>query len=101
MANFSTHKKRGDRGLSRLQRSILSLVRKKGGAVLARDVLVEYYGFTPYRSLEGIPAGCLVFRKSAIVGYSSATVGVCKAFNRLVKRGLAARRLGGVQVKIN
>lgn len=99
MANFSTPKKRGQKCFSKLQQTIIALARKKGGEVLARDVLIEYYGFNTYRPPYGLRPGCTVFKKSSIASYNSATVAVCKAFNRLVKRGVARRTHGGVRLR--
>ena len=90
---------RGNRkGLGRLQKFILDLARERGGKVLARDVLMAYYGFIPKRSPIGIRGGCMVFAKSRTAGYNGATVAVCKAFNRLARRGLVRRIIGGVRL---
>ncbi len=101
MANFFTPKKRTRRGLSALQRFILSLGKKQGGEVLARDVLIHYYGFTPFRNPELVKPEGMVFRKSDVgfVRYNSKTVTVCKSFNRIVKRGLAYRIHSGIRLK--
>lgn len=98
MANLLTPKKRDN--LSQLERCILSLGKQKGSTVLARDVLIEYYDFTPIRDPSGLKAGAIVFRKSDIgVGrYNSASVAVCKAFNRLVRRGMATRIFSGIRL---
>ena len=99
MANFTCPKKKSQ-GLSCLQRYILTVANAKGGEVLARDILVRYYGFKPYRSLDGLRPGALAFRKSAIglARYNAATVAVCKSFNRICARGLAKRILSGISV---
>ena len=92
-------KRANRKGLGRLQKFILDLAREQGGEVLARDVLMKYYGFIPGRSPIDIRGGCPVFNKSRIAGYSTATVAVCKAFNRLVSRGLALRSHGRIHLK--
>ncbi len=101
MANFWTPKKRNQKGLSSLQKNILSLAREQGGEVHARDVLISYYGFRPYRNPEGVRQGCFVFSKSEIGfnRYNAKTVAVCKAFNRLINRGLAWKIHGGIRLK--
>ena len=98
MAKFCTLIKR--EGLSRLQKFILSLARKQGGTVLARDVLIQFYGFTPYRHPSTVRTGGLVFDKAKIGfrRYNAASVATCKAFNRLVERGMAKRILSGIRV---
>jgi hypothetical protein len=98
MANFCTPKKRDN--LSPLQCCILTLGKKNDGIVLARDVLIEYYGFVPNRDPSCLNAGALVFNKSDIgLGrYNSASVAVCKAFNRLVERGVARKIYSGIQL---
>jgi hypothetical protein len=98
MANFFTPKKRDN--LSPLQCCILTLGKKNGGIVLARDVLIEYYGFVPNRDPSCLNAGAIVFNKSDIGfgRYNSASVAVCKAFNRLVKRGVARKIYSGIQL---
>ena len=98
MANFFTPKKRDN--LSPLQCCILTLGKKNGGIVLARDVLIEYYGFKPVRDPSCLNAGAIVFRKADIgIGrYNAATVAVCKAFNRLVQRRMATKIYSGVQL---
>ena len=99
MANFHTPIK-SDR-LSELQRCILNLGKKNGGIVVARDVLIEYYGFFPIRDPSCLKNGAPVFNKSDIGfgRYNAATVAVCKAFNRLVARGVAIRIFSGIRLK--
>ncbi len=89
------------RNLSQLQHCILSLGRKNGGTVLARDVLIEYYGFKPIRDPSCLKAGGIVFSKKDIGPdqYNAASVAVCKAFNRLIKRGKASKILSGIRLK--
>jgi len=101
MANFLTPKKRNQKGLSSLQKNILSLAREQGGEVHARDVLISYYRFRPYRNPEGVRQGCIVFRKPEIGfnRYNAKTVAVCKSFNRLINRGLARKIHGGIRLK--
>jgi len=101
MANFLAPKKRNQKGLSSLQKNILSLAREQGGEVHARDVLISYYGFSPYRNPEGVRQGCFVFRKPEIgfSRYNAKTVAVCKSFNRLINRGLAWKIHGGIRLK--
>gem|GEM_PF-1762694 len=103
MANSFTLKKRGKKGLSSLQKSILSLAREQGGEVLTRDVLISYYKFRPYRNPEGSRQGCFVFRKVEIGfnRYNAKTVAVCKSFNRLINRGLACKIYGGIRLKLS
>lgn len=93
--------KKGDHGLSQLQKHIIALGKKNDGVVSVRDVLVVYYGFKPHRSLEGLRASAIVFRKKNIgtSRYNSANVAVCKAFNRLCDRGMAIRIHGGIKLK--
>jgi len=101
MANFYTPKKRNQKGLSSLQKNILSLAREQGGEVHARDVLISHYEFQPYRNPEGVNQGCFVFRKPEIgfSRYNAKTVAVCKSFNRLINRGLAVKIYGGIRLK--
>ena len=99
MANFFSPKKADWKRLGTLQKFILDLAREQGGEVLARDVLMKYYGFIPRRSPVGIRGGCMVFNKSSITGYNAATVAVCKAFNRLISRGFAWKIHGGIKIK--
>ncbi len=89
------------KGLSQLQKSILIIARRNRGRRLGystcdvtnRDVLIEVYGFRPLYSPEKKRNGCMIFDRQAIGinRYRSASVSVAKAFNRLVKRGLARR----------
>ncbi len=88
------------RGLSELQKTILNMAYRKRargynlGNVTNREVLIEVYNF-PFHSpsadtTSGTPQ--IFFRKEiGINRYCSASVAVVKAFNRLVKRGLAQR----------
>jgi hypothetical protein len=88
------------KGLSELQRSILKMgyrSRNRGcecGYVENRDVLIEVYKFPKHapgpNHVSGTPQ---IFnrREIGINRYRSASVSVVKAFNRLVKRGLAIR----------
>jgi hypothetical protein len=98
MANLSVVKYKG---LSNLQRSILSLAEKQDGEVFARDVLIHVYRFEARRSTFLVWQGALVFSKSSIgrARYNSASVSVCKSFNRLVRRRLAERIPGGIRLK--
>ena len=89
------------RGLSELQKTILNMAYRKRargydlGNVTNREVLIEVYNF-PFHSpsadtTSGTPQ--IFFRKEiGINRYYSASVAVVKAFNRLVKRGLAQRK---------
>jgi hypothetical protein len=99
MANLYTPKKKSQ-GLSQLQRRILDMANAQGGEVLARDILIDYYGFKPYRNPQELNPGALVFRKSDIghARYNAATVTVCKALNRLCERGLAKRIRSGISI---
>ena len=87
------------KGLSELQKSILKMAyRDRGegsGYVKNGGVLIEVYGF-PFHSpsvytTSGTPQ---IFKRQeiGISRYRSASVSVVKAFNRLVKRGLAIRK---------
>ena len=87
------------KGLSDIQRSILKMAyRDRGegsGFVKNGGVLIEVYGF-PFHSpsvntTSGSPQ---IFRRQeiGISRYRSGSVSVVKAFNRLVKRGLAIRK---------
>jgi len=97
MTKLSRTKKEG---LSNLQKFILSLANKQGGIVLARDVLIHHYGFTPSCNPSAVRAGGIVFDKATIGHrrYRSASTAVCKPFNRLVDRELAVRILSGIRV---
>lgn len=89
------------RGLSELQKSILKIAYRKRvwgdslGNVTNREILIEVYNF-PFHSpsadtTSGTPQ--IFFRKEiGMSRYYSASVAVVKAFNRLVKRGLAQRK---------
>ena len=87
------------KGLSELQKSILKMAyRDRGegsGYVKNGSVLIEVYKF-PFHSpsvytTSGTPQ---IFKRQeiGICRYRSASVSVVKAFNRLVKRGLAVRK---------
>jgi hypothetical protein len=56
--------------------------------------------FVPNRDPSCLNAGAIVFNKSHIGfgRYNSASVAVCKAFNRLVKRGVAMKIYSGIQL---
>jgi len=94
-------KKANRKGLSQLQKCILSLASEKGGQVLARDVLIRVYSFRPLRNPGALRQGKLIFNKAEIgyERYNSATVSVCKAFNRLISRGFAWKIHGGIKIK--
>ena len=98
MANFPTPIKRGN--LSQLQHCIIGLGKQNGGTVLARDVLMEYYGFQPVNNPSLQRTGAIVFDKTDIGfdRYNAASVAVCKAFNRLVKKGMATRIFSGIRL---
>ena len=90
-----------DKGLSKLQKSILKMAyqnQDRGyeyGHVKNRDVLIEIYRFPAHspsaHSTSGSPK-LFNRREIGISRYRSASVSVAKAFNRLVKRGLAIRK---------
>lgn len=63
------------------------------GHISARDVLAEVYGFPVTVNLRNVREGALIFDCEAIGinRYQSASVAVCKAFNRLAHRSLADR----------
>jgi hypothetical protein len=77
------------RGLSALQKNILQLAYTKQGNILAKNVLVEVYGFPTVTDIRSK----MVFSRKAIgeKRYQSASVSVAKAFNRLAARGLVRR----------
>ena len=77
------------RGLSELQKNILQLAYKNQGSILAKNVLVEVYGFPTVTDVRSK----LVFSRKVIgeKRYQSASVSVAKAFNRLAARGLVRR----------
>ncbi len=91
-----------NKGLGKLQRSILALAEKQDGEVFARDVLIHVFGFRPFRRIfmQWPRPGALVFRKADIgsARYNSASVSICKSFNRLVRRRLAERISGGIRL---
>lgn len=97
---MSISKKRNLKGLSHLQRSIIAIAEKNGGTVLVRDVLIQYFGFKPLRNPDGVRPGATLFSKRDIgyKMYNARTVSVCKAFSRLVGRGLAMRILSGINL---
>lgn len=89
------------RGLSELQKTILKMAYRKLargyglGDVTNREVLIEVYNF-PFHSpsadtTSGTPQ-IFIRKEIGINRYKSASVAVVKAFNRLVKRGLAQRK---------
>jgi len=84
------------KNLSGLQKEILKLAYENrindSGHIVdvsTREVLISYYGFEPIADLDKP----LVFSREmvGIRKYQSASISVCKAFNRLVARGLAKR----------
>ena len=101
MANLCTANIANWNRLSPLQTMIISIAKDNSGSVCARDVLIHYYGFKPVRDPNGLRRGQPVFKKDAIGFnlYNARTVSVCKAFNRLVNRGLAIRTYGGIRLK--
>jgi hypothetical protein len=82
------------KGLSELQKSILKMAYRDRGNVENKDVLIEFYKFPKHAPgpshVSGTPQ---IFSRHeiGISRYRSASVSVVKAFNRLVKRGLAVR----------
>jgi len=82
------------KGLSKLQKSILKMAYRNRRHVENKDVLIEFYKFPPHAPgpshVSGTPQ---IFDRHeiGINRYRSASVSVVKAFNRLVKRGLAIR----------
>ena len=88
------------RGLSELQKRILIMGyqnrgrRYKAGNVKNNEVLMEVYRFPSHPPSADTTSGTpQIFRRNeiGIRKYRSASVSVVKAFNRLVKRGLAVR----------
>jgi hypothetical protein len=82
------------RGLSELQKTILRMAHRNQGNVENKDVLIEYYMFPTHAPGPSHESGTpQIFNRNAIGinRYRSASVSVVKAFNRLVKRGLAVR----------
>lgn len=84
------------RGLSKLQKRILTLALKNGGRIASRDVLINVYKFPPLVDTRIVHNGQLVFDRRAIGlrRYQSVSVATCKSFNRLHERGLAERVYG-------
>jgi hypothetical protein len=89
------------KGLSELQKSILRMAyqnRRGGygsGDVKNREVLIEVYRFPFHSPSADTSSGTPQIFKRQEIGisrYRSASVSVAKAFNRLVKRGLAIRK---------
>jgi hypothetical protein len=88
------------KGLSELQKSILKTAYKnrggfyKFGHIVICEVLIKFYKFPAHAPgpshVSGTPQ---IFSRHeiGISRYRSASVSVVKAFNRLVKRGLAVR----------
>ena len=85
------------KGLSELQKSILKMAYRgqEPGYVKNRDVLIKVYKFPKHaprpNHVSGTPQ---IFNRHeiGIKRYQAASVSVVKAFNRLVKRGLAIRK---------
>ena len=83
------------KGLSELQKSILKIAYRNRGNVENKDVLIEYYMFPPHAPGPSHVSGSPQIFDRCVIGmnrYNAASVAVVKAFNRLVKRGLAVRR---------
>lgn len=78
------------RGLSELQKNILQIAYTKHGNILAKNVLVEVYGFPTVTDIRSK----MVFSRKVIgkKRYQAASTSIAKAFNRLAKRGLAHRK---------
>ena len=78
------------RGLSELQLNILQLAYTNQGGILAKNVLVEVYGFPTVTDIRSK----MVFSRKDIgeKRYQSASVAVVKSFDRLAARGLAYRK---------
>jgi hypothetical protein len=89
------------RGLSELQKNILRLAyrnRRRGsgtGDTTNSEVLIKVYQFPAHPPSPWHDSGHAQIFYPAEIGvnrYRSASVSVAKAFNRLAKRGLAARK---------
>ena len=89
-----------EKGLSRLQKSILKLAYRnrnetyKNGFLHNRDVLIRIYGFRPVYGSEYTRNGSLIFDRQSIGlrRYMAASVATVKAFNRIFTRKLAIRK---------
>jgi hypothetical protein len=89
-----------EKGLSRLQKSILKLAYRnrnetyKNGFLHNRDVLIRIYGFQPVYGSEYTRNGSLIFDRQSIGlrRYMAASVATVKAFNRIFTRKLAIRK---------
>jgi len=105
MNNFSSRtknartrvdKKSATSGLSKLQKQILVLaLENQNRRVEQWEILNRLYDF-PLRN----PGRKIRFSKQDVphARYNSATVTACRAFHRIVKRGLAVRLIGGLQL---
>lgn len=89
------------RGLGKLQKAILQIAYRKqkedcDARVMARDVLIEYYGFPSLVDISTAPIGCPAFSVQWIgrKRYMSASVTVAQCFDRLAARGLVERVYG-------
>ena len=89
-----------EKGLSRLQKSILKLAYRnrnetyKNGFLHNRDVLIGIYGFRPVYGTNLTRNGSPIFDRRCIgfKRYMAASVATVKAFNRLAYRKLAIRK---------
>ena len=89
-----------EKGLSRLQKSILKLAYRnrnetyRHGFLHNRDVLIRIYGFRPVYGPEYTRNGSLIFdrRSIGLRRYMAASVATVKAFNRIFARKLAIRK---------
>jgi len=89
------------KGLSELQKSILKMAhgnlsrRNNTSEISNKEVLIRFYKFPFHLPSANTTSGSpQIFRRIeiGINRYRSASVSVVKAFNRLVKRGLAIRK---------
>ena len=89
-----------EKGLSRLQKSILKLAYRnrnetyKNGFLHNRDVLIRIYGFRPVCGPGHTRNGSLIFDRRSIGfrRYMAASVATVKALNRIAERKLAIRK---------
>ena len=73
--------------LSKLQKQIICGAMKNGGKFTNKQALTEIYGFPLVEGRKHVDRSRVSYPR-----YNSAAVAVVKSFNRLVRRGLAARK---------
>ena len=73
--------------LSKLQKQILCRALQHGGKLTNKKALTEIYGFPLVQGGRHVDRSRVSYPR-----YNSAAVAVVKSFDRLVRRGLAARK---------